>query len=161
MDWTDERWADLKGGYRVVFDPRPLLLRLMYTPYADPLWHEFIGELYHQGDVGEASYAALPELAKLIPEGSPIPWQLVALVAWIENARTASGNPALPEWLEESYFKAIESLAHRCLRELSKSTTSYQTSAMLAIIALWKALRVYARALIANSEDELAEILPD
>jgi hypothetical protein len=61
----DRFWAGLQGGYRVPFDPRSLLAKLRDDPENDRLWSELIEELYHQGDVGEASYAAVPEVVKI------------------------------------------------------------------------------------------------
>jgi hypothetical protein len=60
LDLDDKRWEDLKGGYRIRFDPRPLLLKLESGTDSEVVWRELWGGLYHQGDVGEASYAAVP-----------------------------------------------------------------------------------------------------
>jgi hypothetical protein len=161
MDWNDERWSTMQGGYRIPLDPRPLLLRLRSDPFSNALWDELISELYHQGDVGEASYAAATQLVNLFVDGAPLPWQVSTLVCWIESARTSETNPPLPPWIERDYYQAIETLALRCLRELGRKTTPDQTRGMLAIIAIWKNLPIYARALVENSEDELAGVLPN
>lgn len=54
----------MEGGYRLPYDPRPALDRLATVDVA-AAWAELWQELYHQGDVGEASYAAVPELVRL------------------------------------------------------------------------------------------------
>jgi len=161
MDWNDERWATLKGGYRMVFDPRPLLLRLRSRPYNDQLWTELIENLYHQGDVGEASYVTVPELARLLPAGESLPWQLISLVQYIEEARSVGDNPPLPTWIAEEYFDSIDTLGRRCLTELAKQTNELQNRSLIAFIALWKGMRVYAKAVGNYSEGELKEYLPD
>jgi len=161
MEWTDERWATLEGGYRVPFDPRPLLLRLRSEPHSERLWDELVAELYHQGDVGEASYAVVPELARLVPELSPQPWPLVSLVEWVDSALGVGTNPPLADWLAPSYFEAIETIALRCLRDLAGTTSEWESTAMLSLVARWKGLRVYARAIGHYSEDELKDFLPD
>jgi len=161
MDWNDERWATLKGGYRIVFDPRPLLLRLRSRPHNDQLWSELIENLYHQGDVGEASYATVPELANLVSSDEELPWQLVALVQWIEEAKAVRTNPPLPPWISEKYLEAFGSIGRRCLTELNKPTNELQNRCFVAFIALWKGMRVYAKAVGNYSEDELKEYLPD
>jgi hypothetical protein len=50
-------------------------------------------ELHHQGDVGDASYAAVPELVRIHRDGRAADWNLYAMVAIIELARTESQNP--------------------------------------------------------------------
>ncbi len=55
----DHRWKSLARGYRLAYDPRPTL-RALATDFADgDAWMELWGELHRQGDVGEASYAAV------------------------------------------------------------------------------------------------------
>ncbi len=150
----------MQGGYRVPFDPRPLLTSLRMDPASEELWKELIGELYHQGDVGDASYAATIELSQLWPSEMLLPWQAIALVVWVDLARTAGGNPPVPPNLQSDYNAAIDALARRCLLALLEETTPFQTSSMLGLVALWKGQRVYAKALVENSEEELAPLLP-
>lgn len=64
MDFDDIGWAGLLGGYRVPYDPRNALRRLEGGD-AEAAWQELWAELYHQGDVGEASYAAVPHLGSV------------------------------------------------------------------------------------------------
>jgi hypothetical protein len=56
MSLDDLRWQELHGGYRVPFDASELLRRL---EQGQDIWDELWQELHHQGDVGEASYAAV------------------------------------------------------------------------------------------------------
>src|SRR6202166_34878 len=58
----DERWSHLTGGYKIPFDPRPPLAKLENQRDTKTAWQELGEELHHQGDVGDASYAAIPEL---------------------------------------------------------------------------------------------------
>lgn len=60
----DARWSSMCGGYKTPFDPRPLLTRLETDSDTTEVWHEFWEGLHHQGDVGEASFAAVPFLVK-------------------------------------------------------------------------------------------------
>src|SRR4051812_25566368 len=100
----DPRWSQLKGGYRVPYDPRPALARLLDDD--DGVWDEFWQELHHQGDVGEASYATVPHLVAIHRERDVPDWQMYAIIGTIEQCRTAGRNPPLPEWLEASYWAA-------------------------------------------------------
>jgi hypothetical protein len=158
---ADDRWAGLQGGYRIPFDPRPLLKQLEVSPDADDVWSELIEELYHQGDVGEASYAAVPHIVRICLSKGVLPWQLFSLVAYIDLARSTNTNPRLPEWLEGDYREAIEALAMKSLQTIREATTSEQVPGILSVLSLWKGYSVYASALIRYSEEELKAILPD
>jgi hypothetical protein len=89
--------VDLESGYREKYDPWPVLERLCSDRQValSELW----GNLYHQGDVGSASYASVP---KLVGAGE------LSLVAAIEVARHNERNPAIPQELILSYEKALE-----------------------------------------------------
>jgi hypothetical protein len=137
-----------------------LLLRLRSDPHSEGLWSELFENLYHQGDVGETSFAAVSELARLLPEDQPLPWQLISLVHSIEEARLAPRNPELPIWIANEYFAAIKTLARRCLLELQGPTSDVSARSMIAFVALWKGLKIYAKAIGDYSEDELKEYLP-
>lgn len=111
LSFKDERWSKLFGGYRMAFDPRPALRNLESNVHVKEAWHELWEDLHHQGDVGEASYAAVPHLVRTYRERGAIDWNTYAIVAVIELAATSGNNPEVPEWLKEDYFKAIRELA--------------------------------------------------
>ena len=111
LSLDDQRWSGLEGGYGTEFDPRPLLLRLEAGRDVDTVWQELWGELHHQGDVGQASYALVPHLVRIHRQRGSIDWNTYAIVATIELARGQGSNPAVPKWLEEDYFGAIKELA--------------------------------------------------
>src|SRR4051812_14516693 len=113
LDFNDQRWDHLKGGYKTAYDPRPSLRKLERRQDTTAVWKEFWNELHHQGDVGDASYAAVPELVRICRNGLDADWNLYAIVATIEVARTEGENPPLPEWLKDDYFAAIQELAVR------------------------------------------------
>ena len=107
----DNRWSNLTGGYRTPFDPRPLLARLETEQDTATVWHELWDELHHQGDAGEASYAAIPHLVRIHRRRGVVDWNTYAIVAIIELVRTETKNPQIPEWLEQDYLRAIRELA--------------------------------------------------
>ena len=80
MDIGDPRWPSLRGGYRLPFDPRPALRRIAIGD-AEEAWKELWNELHHQGDVGEASYAAVPALVRIEAARRGADWNTYALVA--------------------------------------------------------------------------------
>jgi hypothetical protein len=160
MKMDDGRWVGLEGGYRVAFDPRPLLVHLRLAPEDAGLWGELIENLYHQGDVGVASYAAIPVMVSFAVELEQIPWQMLALVPFIEMARVDGKNPPVPEWLAEEHGAALSTLAEECMKRLPEVEVVEVARGMLCMIALWKGFPVFARAVGDYTEEELAEILP-
>jgi len=84
------------GGYGTPYDPLPAIKKLntSYEEAVNELWEN----LYHQGDVGLASYAAVPAL---VYAGE------LLLVATIEVARNSDNNPELPAEFEETYKEAL------------------------------------------------------
>ena len=158
LNLDDKRWTELKGGYRVPFDPRQLLRRLESGTDIQRCWQELWQELYHQGDVGEASYAAVPHLVRIYQNRGKIDWNTYAIVTSIELARYVGKNPDVPSWLLQGYEDAINSLAMTGLGELPHANGKESIRSILAVIAIWKEVRTYARIIIDFSEDELNEL---
>jgi len=157
LSLEDTRWTQMNGGYRVPYDPRSALGKLASGSETSVAWDELWQELYHQGDVGEASYAALPQLVHIYRERGQIDWNTYAIVATIELARDSHDNPAVPAWLQNEYQSALTELAQIGLVELQRAENPETARSILAILALWKGLRTYARLLVDYSEDELLE----
>ena len=153
----DERWCCLKGGYRLPFDPRPLLKRLERGGEDKQVWDELWDELHHQGDVGEASYAAVPELVRIHRNRVLQGWDIYAIVTCIELCRGRGQNPELPDWLEKEYFAAILELARIGARVLETVKDPAEVQSILAVLALSKGARTYGELLIKYSEQELLE----
>ena len=65
MHYDDPRWRTLAGGYRTPYAPTPALARFESGTRLAETWDELWNELHHQGDVGEASYAAVPALVEI------------------------------------------------------------------------------------------------
>jgi hypothetical protein len=156
MDLADEHWATLQGGYRQPYDARPALRRFAAGDLA--VWEEFWQELHHQGDVGEASYAAICEIVR-VHAASPKPdWNVFALAVAVEEARNSAGNPALPAWLTSDYEAAWRHLEVRALTDFPGATSEEMVSSILAVLALSKGNRTLARMALLT-EDEREEML--
>jgi hypothetical protein len=76
----------------------------------------------------------------------------------VELQRGRGKNPALPEWLAEDYFKAIESLAQAGLAELPNSSSVELSRAILSLLGVWKALGVSTDRYVCRSDAENAAI---
>jgi hypothetical protein len=157
-DLADDRWPQLRGGYRTPFDPRRLIAMLQSNTDSSKAWDELWNELHHQGDVGEASYAAVPHLVQLYLETQTIDWNTYALVATIELARGKGGNPEVPDWFSAEYFRAIQDLARKGLKEIEDAESDEEVRTILSMIALWKGARTHARMLLDFSGDEILDL---
>ena len=158
LNLNDNRWQSLKGGYRVPFDPRPFLEKFEAEKNTADDWHEFWGGIHHQGDVGEASYAAVPHLVRIYRKRGILNWDTYAIVATIELARAQGKNPDVPDWLAEDYFAAIQKLAQLGLTELERATDPEDIKAILSILAIWKGAHTHGRFLLIYSEEELLDL---
>lgn len=154
----DSRWRNLKGGYRTKCDPRPLLAKLENGIDREATWNELWNDLHHQGNVGEASYAAVPHLVRIYRNHDKPDWNTYAIVAIIDLARDRGTNPALPKWLEEGYFSAIQELASIGAAEVLTADNPEAFRAILGTIAIAKGIRTYGRFLVEFSEDELLDM---
>jgi hypothetical protein len=134
----DKRWAGLKGGYKLPFDPRPVLRQLETGGNPQACWDTLWNELHHQGDVGEASYAAVPHLVRIAAGSSRVDWNFYALVGTIEIERHRKTNPPVPGWLLESYRQAWRDLLHLAIRDVPRTGETVTVTAVLGALALAK-----------------------
>jgi hypothetical protein len=114
----DNLWRSLTGGYRIPYDPRPALRSLELGDNVEASWRELSTELYHQGDVGEASYAAVPHLVRIHEQRGIPDRNTYALAAMIEEGRNAPQNPIVPDHLRDAYEQAWGDLVRIGLKEL-------------------------------------------
>ncbi|MGA7317677.1 MAG: hypothetical protein WBX22_27335 [Silvibacterium sp.] len=154
----DARWSNLTGGYRTPLDPRPLLRRLETDTDTTEVWRELWEELHHQGDVGEASFAAIPFLVRNYRKRGVLDWNTYAIVAIIELARGEGKNLDVPQWIADDYFHAIRELAKIGTTEVLQAKTPNNVRAILGVIAIEKGLRTHGRFLVNYSEDEMLDI---
>lgn len=154
----DKRWQELAGGYRIPFDPRPFILQLQARKDTASAWHDLWEGLHHQGDVGEASYAAIPHLVRIYRQTGVRDWNTYAIAAVIDLARDSGHNPDVPEWLSADYFEAIRDLAEMAAREVLQEKDPEFVRAALSVLAIVAGARVHARFLLDYSGEELLEI---
>lgn len=156
MDLDDERWSGLSGGYGEIYDPRDAIRRLEAGDEA--AWDELWQELHHQGDIGIASYAAVPELVRVHAARGVPDWNTYAYAATIEEARRNGRNPALPDWLRPDYESAWQDLQALGLAELAAAASDELIRCILAVLALGKGQATLARMALLT-EDERQEML--
>ncbi|MTW11608.1 hypothetical protein GM658_13465 [Pseudoduganella eburnea] len=131
----DKKWKELHGGYRIPYDAS-IALRSMKD--GQDVWDELWNELHHQGDVGVASYAAIPQIVSYAAAASVRDWNFYGFVATIEVERHRRNNPELPIWLKADYENALARAYALALADLGLSTDSATTQAILSVLALAK-----------------------
>jgi len=156
MAVDDRQWAELCGGYRTPYDPRNAIGRLSNGDAT--AWAELWQELYHQGDVGEASYAAVPLLADLHEVRGIADWNTYAIAASIEEARQMPHNPSMPHWLLDAYNEAWRKLQALATTELPVATEAELIDSIIAVLAFGKG-RVSLGRMAMLGDDERKELL--
>lgn len=136
----DQRWASLRGGYRVPYDPRAALRRLQADGNDANAWEELWANLHHQGDVDDASYASVVELVRIHDSTRFSKANFFALVATIEVERHRRTNPPVPEWLTADYRNAWLTLRRAALRDLDESASPDVLQYAAAVVLLSKGL---------------------
>ena len=154
----DAKWATLLGGYRVPYDPSEALSRLGQGQDA---WQELWSELHHQGDVGEASYAAVPHLVRIAADAMQRSWNFYALVSTIEIERHRKSNPPLPRWLSDDYSVALRGMQSLALNDLPLRDDSLSVQAILAALALCRGQAKLGALISSLDESELDELVDE
>jgi hypothetical protein len=124
-------------------------------------WEELWNELHHQGDVGEASYAAVPHLVRIQMERGALDWNLYALISTIEVERHRKTNPDIPKWLESSYMGSWKIALELGLEDLRKAKDEITIQSILGAIALSKGLLKFGALISHFDESEITEYLDE
>lgn len=156
-----ERWKTLTHAYGKATDLPHLLHRLEDVPPGDDwqaepyftLW----SSLYHQDDIYDASYAAVPHLLTQC-QNDPLktPWTVAHLAVQIGLAQQRGWGPAIPEDLSGAYSEAIRRLPTICISMLNVRDEPHLISIAAAALALSKGESLLAEAYI-ELEFERAE----
>ena len=158
LSLTDDRWERLEGAYREPLDVRPLLLRLESADDRESVWREIWQEMYHQGDIGESAFAAVPHLVRIDAGRDGVDWNIYAFVASVELARGVGQNPDVPAWARRAYELALRTLADRASKELPRAGDQSASRSILAFLAIVYGARIYGRVLLEYSEAELTAL---
>lgn len=159
MSFEDPDWSHLTGGYRVPYDPRDALRSLEEPTDTNSAWDELWNNLHHQGDVGEASYPAVPHLVRIHEIRGTADWNTYALVATIEDVRHKERNPAIPGKLRAAYDDAWQRLVKLGLRELPTACEEALIVGIISVLAMGKRQFSIGRFAVALTEDERRETL--
>ena len=138
-----EIWNELLGGYQVAYNPVESLIRLYKNTDDDEAWKELWNQLHHQGDIGQASYAAVPHILEIERRAEHFNWNGFALIAVIEHCRQKNEAPEIGE-IADGYEKAWEDLLKVIATDTQESWNETLTSSILSCIAFSRGQRALA-----------------
>lgn len=116
IELGDPRWQTLSHAYGSAADIPELLRQLSAATgpkigYDSEPWFTLWSSLCHQGDVYDASYAALPHIVEIACNAKEaIDFSFLQLPAAIEIARNSGSGPPVPNDLANAYGAAVSRL---------------------------------------------------
>jgi hypothetical protein len=161
MNLQDKAWQKVNGGNKTPYDASIPLQKMEKT--SDPsqvakLWEELWSNLHHNGNVGIASYLALPQLVRIAKEKGMIDWNLFGLCSLIEQQRHEKNNPDLPAVFQQYYQDGLTELSNLALESLKteqEDDTMFVTA--LAVIATSSGRTRLGKAILQLEDEELME----
>jgi hypothetical protein len=121
----DPLWQTLAGGYKIPYDVSIPLKKLENAANAkeiEEVWTALWNELHHQGDVGIASYLAVPQLARIAVSKDLYNWNLLGICSVIEQQRHLGENPQLPAEYQDYYNDGLKVLKHFVITNINRET---------------------------------------
>jgi hypothetical protein len=154
----DPKWQTFEGAYRTPYDAS---IALKKQEAGKDVWNELWEELHHQGDLGIASYAAIPHLVRIASSSKRRDWNFYGLVSTIEVERHRKSNPTLPKWLATDYKAAWADLFKIAISDLASVKDSSTIQAILATLALAKGALLLGAHLSGADESEIEELVEE
>jgi hypothetical protein len=162
MDLDSSAWKDLLGGYKTPYNAaRPLKKLRDTTERAETvaIFKELWENLHHQGDVGLASYLAVPQLVRICIGKNSLDWNYIGLCVLIENCRLESHNPELPSEFEDPYLDALAEFEKYLLINFKNITDQTALRFTLALFATVNGQPRLGKSIEKLDEDLLVEFL--
>lgn len=151
---TAEHWL---SAYGEPYDPRPVI-KAWRAGQVEDAARELWDNLYHQGAVNTASYAAVGEIVRMMQEQASPDWNTYALIASIEEGRLTKANPPVPSEIEQDYERAWSHILPMALRDLGETQNDLVIRGALAVVAHAKGQHTLATIALCT-EDERVEML--
>lgn len=151
LDLDSPRWGELMHAHGPAADLPELLERLRtqlseeiapdQDEAASPLastWFELMSAICPGGEVGSASFAAVPHIVALAADHDvEVRAQLLQLVARVEAGRHRPDAPAVPDDLEPAYRASLSRVPHLVAARMGDEwdPTTAQTLAGILLVA--------------------------
>lgn len=160
IELDDPRWQKLSHAYGCAADTPELLRQLASATgpkagYDSEPWFTLWSSLCHQGDVYDASYAALPHIVDIACNAKePIDFGLFQLPAAIEIARSGGNGPPVPVDLVKAYSDAVPRLIDCVALHLHEDWDKNTLLSAISALAVAKGYSRLAEAIM-NLDDNL------
>jgi hypothetical protein len=160
MKLTEKIWQDIEGGYKVSYNASIPLIQLEKTN--DPetinkIFEELWDELHHQGEVGLASYLALPQLVRIGKLKGLFNWNLLGLCCVIEQQRHLGENPILPIEFQDYYNQGLKELRQFVLDNLDRELDDTTYTHALSILATCNGQIKLGKAIMELEDNDILE----
>ncbi len=162
INLNDQIWKTLEAGYRIPYDVSIPLKELQNTTdpkMVEKIWNELWNELHHQGDVGLASYLAVPQLVRIAKLKNFYNWNLLGICAVIEQQRLLGNNSVLPEQYHDYYFGGLNELKEFVLANITQKTDDTTFRIALSLIAACSGQIKLSKAIGELEDDIMNEFL--
>jgi len=164
MDLDNTIWSKVEGGTKILYNPSRPLRKLKDTDNPDQIraiFTELWDNLHHQGDVGTASYLAVPQLVAICIDNNSLDWNYIGLCVVIENCRLNDHNPELPEEVEGLYFDALQRFEKYLLVNFKNISDRTGLRLTLSLFATLNGLPGLGKAIEILDEDLVPEFLEE
>jgi hypothetical protein len=162
MELDNRIWATLDGGYKIPYNASRPLKKLRDATRQDEfavIFTELWDNLHHQGDVGIASYLAIPQLVSICIDKRSLDWNFIGLCVLIENCRLKGHNPELPIEYQDFYFESMSQFERYLLLNFKSITDQTALRLTLALFATVNGQPGLGRAIEILDEDILPKFL--
>ena len=162
MELEDRTWGLLNGGYRIPYDASKPLRKLkgsISQKERQELFDELWENLHHQGNVGLASYMAVPHLIDICIENKSLDWNFIGLCVAIENCRVSGENPELPIQHDDLYFGSLTKFEKYLLVNLKDINDRTAFRLALALLATVNGQPRLGKAIEMLDEDAVNDFL--
>lgn len=162
MDLDNRIWATLQGGYKIPYNASKPLKKLRDAIRQDEfgdIFKELWENLHHQGDVGTASYLAVPQLVSICIDKKSLDWNFIGLCVLIENCRLKKHNPEIPGEYQDHYFDSLTQFERYLLLNFKSITDQTALRLTLALFATINGQPGLGKAIEMLDEDLLTEFI--
>jgi hypothetical protein len=162
MTLDDKLWKKLQGGYRIDYDASVPLRKLEEAKDEEEIkkiYDELWNELHHQGDVGLASYLALPQLVRIGKSKGLFDWNLLGLCCVIEQQRHLGHNPPLPKEYVDYYGNGLKELKQFVVANISTEKDETTVRMALATFATCSGQIKLGKSIMELEDDVMDEFL--
>ena len=162
MELEDRNWGLLAGGYGIPYDASKPLRKLkdaVNQKERQEIFDELWENLHHEGDVGVASYLAVPHLIDICIESKSLDWNFIGLCVTIENSRINPENPELPKQYDDLYFSSLTKFEKYLLGNLKNINDRTGFRLALSLLATVNGQPRLGKAIEILDEDAVDEFL--